>query len=253
LFLIVFAHSALRAQQQTYPEVYTPSAGDTLDAVERDYYRLFETIEGFEWGTFSLNEGGSLQTDICYLQDSVRKHIVIERFSSMSTLEDKVEDVYRMSSREKSTSMVEKSATESWHVFLSAGDRVRACTLDSLQDTFLMIRCSGRAMVLPVDSIFALVSPKISRFWIGAAIGSVAGAVVGALIGSAVVENQARGIGPDPSSIPAIAGGAIGAIAGCWGGGSIASAFSGRKVYDLHGKTIPQKVQVIQAVLEENH
>ena len=135
-------------------------------------------------------------------------------------------------------------------VILYSGDTLTACRLDSLHDNVLSATCDIRAFSFPVDSIAVLVQHKEGHFWKGAAIGSFLGAGAGAIVGYATYHKPANGwtfdLGPGGST----GGGLIiGAVGGFVVGGVFGASSTVTKTYNLKGKTLRVKLQIIEYLL----
>lgn len=83
LFLFITAEK-IYSQDQTFPVVVNPLIGDTLNPEERNYYNLFPTIDGFQWGVFYMNPDSSLSAKIAYTKDG---HIRDTLFALSNTLD----------------------------------------------------------------------------------------------------------------------------------------------------------------------
>jgi hypothetical protein len=137
-----------------------------------------------------------------------------------------------------------------WQVIRLSDDTVTACRLDSLHDNVLYATCGIKAFFFPVDSIAALVQHKEGRFWKYAVTGSWISAGAGAIIGFATYQKPTSGWAIDFGPSGAAGGGLIiGAASGFVVGGIIGALDSDSKTYDLKGKTLKVKLQIIHSLL----
>jgi hypothetical protein len=74
------------AQKDMSPYIANPVIGDTLTLKERDYYKLFPQIEGFQWAVFYLNPDSTLNADVKYHEDGILKDTLVEKYKSLKSL-----------------------------------------------------------------------------------------------------------------------------------------------------------------------
>lgn len=97
------------AQQQERPIVVSSLIGDTLDAMERDSYQLFPSLDGFQWAVFYLNSDSSLAAKVTLLRDGVQGDTIIKRTYMLYTLRDYIplrEQAIKDSSQDKGSDNV---------------------------------------------------------------------------------------------------------------------------------------------------
>ncbi len=263
LLSLVAFFQGVTAQQLSIPDMYIPIAGDTLDATRREHYTLFPTIDGFQWAAFYAHAGNSLSAVVCVLDHGVRYHFVIDRFQSLSDLEDEVEEALaremkgdqaraEMTQRQEEDAITSALAGENlWRLAILGGDVLPDCRLDSLNDESLVFTQGGLSRSIPVNSIIKMSQQKESHFWLGAGLGLLAGATIGALIGAAAYEEpeQTGSIHWDLSGLAAGAGGAIGGLTGLVVGGAIGASTGGVRTIDLERKTVTMKLQIMQMLV----
>jgi hypothetical protein len=80
----------MQAQQQTYSEMYTPSAGDTLDENERNRYGLFPSVNRFRRVAFLQNGQRSLTARGLMMLGDALNEISVPQFGSIHALETMV-------------------------------------------------------------------------------------------------------------------------------------------------------------------
>lgn len=93
--LIIFLFTTvekLYSQDEKLPIVISPLIGDTLTLKERNYYKLFPTIDGFQWSVFYLNSDSSLSAAITYVQDNKTKDTLVELSSSLNKMKQYIHD-----------------------------------------------------------------------------------------------------------------------------------------------------------------
>ena len=93
-FLILCALALIRprvlGQEQVKPIVVSPLIGDTLDVNERDNYRLFPDLDGFEWAVFYLNPDSSLRVKVSLLEKGVRRDTTIARYRTLRAVRNQI-------------------------------------------------------------------------------------------------------------------------------------------------------------------
>ena len=65
--IVLFCNSDFLWSQQEKPIQISALIGDTLDLVERDFYELFPSIEGFQYATYSLSSDSLIQVKVYYM------------------------------------------------------------------------------------------------------------------------------------------------------------------------------------------
>jgi hypothetical protein len=73
--------------QEKEPVIISPLVGDKLDRVERDYFKLFPRIEGFQTAVFYLNPDSSLMVQIKYLANDIIKDTIINEYKSLKKMQ----------------------------------------------------------------------------------------------------------------------------------------------------------------------
>jgi hypothetical protein len=91
IFVLVLLVNALFVfPQQDEPIIVSPLIGGDLDRVERDYFHLFPQIDGFEKAVFYLNDDKSFRAKITTNINDEFKDTIIERYSSISDMENHI-------------------------------------------------------------------------------------------------------------------------------------------------------------------
>ena len=85
-FLIVSFNSLTLAQEDNKPFIVNSLIGDTLSLEERNYYKLFPQIEGFQLAVFHLNPDSSLNANVKYIKNGIIKDTLIENYKKLKTL-----------------------------------------------------------------------------------------------------------------------------------------------------------------------
>jgi hypothetical protein len=78
-------------QEQDKPIVVSSLIGDTLDAGERERYKLVPNLEGFQWAVFYLNPDSSLKVKVSLLDNKARRDTIIERYRTLKGVQNQVQ------------------------------------------------------------------------------------------------------------------------------------------------------------------
>jgi hypothetical protein len=64
-FIVLFNCIPALAQETEKTISLIPAIGDTLDKIERDYYKLFPNVIDFEFAVFYIAENKSVDANVC--------------------------------------------------------------------------------------------------------------------------------------------------------------------------------------------
>ena len=92
-FILLCNNDFLRAQQEK-PIQISALIGDTLDLVERDYYELFPSIEGFQYAIYTLSSDSLIKVKVYYLSgDEIRDTVNTIGMKSLENIRDRVNKI----------------------------------------------------------------------------------------------------------------------------------------------------------------
>jgi hypothetical protein len=83
IFLLLFSAS-LFAQEYAHPVILDPMIGDTVDAVEREWYQLLPAMPGFEKAVYYLNTDSSVWARVFLKRDLLRSDTAVGLHSSLA-------------------------------------------------------------------------------------------------------------------------------------------------------------------------
>ena len=135
LFLFITAEK-FYSQDEKSPIIVSPLIGDTLSLAERNYYKLFSTIDGFQWGVFYINPDSSLSAKITYTKDNTIKDTLFELSGTLDEIKQYMYDI------DFSKSVINEDAAE-----VSAqlhNDEIISGNLLSVRQASLLIYNSNR-------------------------------------------------------------------------------------------------------------
>lgn len=166
-----------------------------------------------------------------------------EKFSSLSDLESSISRAYQ----DVVSTQSYKEQDGRWLLLRAPGDTLPKCTLIALRNDSLAVGHQGEVLWFPVESLAKLIYRK-SRMGLGIGIGAVAGAVIGGAVGSQKEQHSGQTDWTGLNVFYSVLGGAaLGVLAG----GITGNILSVREVYDLSGKSAPEKIEVIQFIMAE--
>ena len=80
--------------QQEKPIRISALIGDTLDLVERDYYELFPSIDGFQYAIYTLSNDSLIKVNVYYLSgDEIRDTVNTIGLKSLENIRDRVNKI----------------------------------------------------------------------------------------------------------------------------------------------------------------
>jgi hypothetical protein len=190
--LILFLFTTVEkfySQDEKLPIVISPLIGDTLTLKERNYYKLFPTIDGFQWSVFYLNADSSLSAAITYVQDNKTKDTLVGLSSSLNKMKQYIHDT------EFSKSVINENGAEV-SAQLNNGGMISGNLL-SVRQASILIYNSNRQIndnELDYNLIYNVKQRDIEKLTIkgqsnvlkGMGIGLLAGIGLGALVGYVV-------------------------------------------------------------------
>jgi len=92
-FILLCSNNFLWAQQEK-PIKISALIGDTLDLVERDFYELFPSIEGFQYAIYTLSNDSLIKVKVFYLSEGeLRDTINITGITSLDNIRDHVKKI----------------------------------------------------------------------------------------------------------------------------------------------------------------
>ena len=196
LLLGLISQQMMNAQEQRKPIIVSPLIGDTLNSDEREHYRLFPWIEGFQWAVFYFNADSTLDARVSVLKKGVQHDTVMNRCISLGSLQKDLQSL------EKLTMDGQEGGGAEVAVVLADHHKIEG-TLLSVRDTTIVISLKSephiRKGTLPGEDTVALNSSHIqkiiirghSHLLVAQGVGLVVGGVAGAIIGGA----QPTGVG----------------------------------------------------------
>jgi len=88
---LIFCNIIFINAQQESPIEISPFIGEKLDRVERDYFYLFPTLEGFQQAEFYLNPDSTLTVEIVYEVDGVSRDTVLNNYKSPQRIKNQID------------------------------------------------------------------------------------------------------------------------------------------------------------------
>ncbi len=191
LTMVILNASELLAQAQEgrNPFQVSPLIGDTLDPVEREYFHLFPTIEGFQWAVFYPNPNNTIGARVAFLDGDILRDSLIKYYGSSSSLREHLRRMDESQRRDRDDRGAEIA------VALSDSQTIRGRLL-AVRDSEIVVAPDIRQHIkggtLLKEGIIAVKNNNIqkvyveghSRILLGAGIGFAAGLVMGAVAAS---------------------------------------------------------------------
>ena len=87
VLLFIASTEIIYSQDGPLQIVVSPLIGDTLSLEERNYYKLFPKVEGFQWAVFYLNPDSSLSAKVTYMEDDVYKDLLVKRYRTLDSFQ----------------------------------------------------------------------------------------------------------------------------------------------------------------------
>ncbi|UCH65470.1 MAG: hypothetical protein JSW63_12835 [Ignavibacterium sp.] len=182
-------NQSLWAQERDSLIQLNPGIGDTLTLEERNYYKLFPKIDGFQWAVFYLNPDSSVSTKITYIENNKTKDTLVVLSSSLNKLQQYIYDT------ELSKSVINDNGAEV-SAQLSNGGMISGNLL-SVRKTSLLIYNSNKRITdneFDYKFVYNVKQRDIDKLTIkgqsnvlkGMGIGLLAGIGLGVLVGYAV-------------------------------------------------------------------
>jgi len=161
-----------------------PGIGDTLDIFDRNYFQLFQQIDGFEYAVFYIRDNKQLISKVTYsYDDTIRDTTIIQELSALQNIR---RDIYKIGKwkNEKIESLREVKITsrngEKYSGVLEMFSK-EYMYLYSDEDWLLRIKEHRyKIKISEVDTVFIMGESNVlsSTGW-GALAGVLAGAVIG--------------------------------------------------------------------------
>ena len=145
LIILLFAAMPCHAQKAKpeAPFVLDPMIGDTLRPAERQFFSLLTRIQDFQWAVFFLNADSTLRARVSFFRNGTEADTVIEKFSSLKSMQYHIKEVRR---QKRLTS--ESSPAEEDFEFRD-GTVLRGSLLSSGKDSIAIFsKTLGRVSVL---------------------------------------------------------------------------------------------------------
>jgi len=230
-------------QKDSLIQLY-PGLGDTLDQFDRDYFEIFQNIEGFEYAVFYIRDNKYLVSKVTYfLEGSLRDTTFIQILSALLSSRTRMEQIEKENNKEIESSRECIVATKNGTRFNAKLEMYskKNLYLASSQNT-LSINPTELKFKLPIQKVDSLIflaeSNALSSMGWGALIGLGLGAI-GAFAGpSDPNPGIAGGIGKAFGLIAGpILGGLIGLIVGSSSDEEIIEIGSQYDILALKGKT----------------
>lgn len=86
IFLLLFNFITVFTQDHSEPIIVNSSIGDTLSLCERNYYKLFPTIEDFQYAVFYFNTDSTLNAEVHYYYNGIPRDTLIQNYRSLKSL-----------------------------------------------------------------------------------------------------------------------------------------------------------------------
>ena len=86
VFLLLFNFITVFTQDHSEPIIVNSSIGDTLSLSERNYYKLFPTIEDFQYAVFYFNTDSTLNAEVHYYYNGIPRDTLIQNYRSLKSL-----------------------------------------------------------------------------------------------------------------------------------------------------------------------
>jgi hypothetical protein len=189
-----FLQTQTLAQKDMSSYVANPVIGDTLTLAERDYYKLFQQIEGFQWAVFYLNPDSTLNANVKYSEDGVLKDTLIKSYKSLKSLNYHInarialENGIPKSTFNYQAIRYEKGAEVS--AYINDGSETSGELLSVRKNSILLLNPECDDRLLNSDCINQINASEIDKLTIkgnsnvvlGISLGLLASVVVGAII-----------------------------------------------------------------------
>jgi hypothetical protein len=226
-FILFFAPFLILCQEARKPIQVSSLIGDTLDIVERDYYHLLPTIDGFQWAVFYLNEDSTLTVRVRFLKKGFQQDTVILKYRSLRGLRSHIESIGVMKISQRA--MPEQERAGKTVVFLLYnGIKIRGELLSVRRNTLLVsvptvkndapiFNQSEGMMIIAKADIQQVIIEGESNVLKGMGLGILIGGGTGLVIGLALGDSHASGINisaEDKALFLSVAIGAIGFVVG---------------------------------------
>ena len=187
--ILFYMPSSVHGQDAQKPIQVSPLIGDTLDAVEREYYHLLPTVDGFRWAVFYLNADSTLTAKVTAVANGMRYDTLIQQYRSLNSLRGHLESLGKLKREERGEGGADVT------ILLSSGSKIHGELL-SVRESALVISVPGIAQRLSHDTgerIEVIGNQEIKKVTInggskvlkGMGWGFVIGGGAGALIGLA--------------------------------------------------------------------
>jgi hypothetical protein len=147
---------------------------------------------------------------------------------------------------------VSSARGKEWTIVTSSHDTLHSCVIGKLDGDVCDFTCDDSLIEIPLDSLATLSRHKESHFWRGAGYGALAGAVAGAVLGAAMYQESTGSVVHFGRGVGALAGASAGVVLGFAVGGIIGGASGGDETYDFSGKTVNQKIHLLEYIQNED-
>jgi len=86
-------------QKDSLIQLY-PGLGDTLDQFDRDYFEIFQNIEGFEYAVFYIRDNKHLVSNVTYSKEGLsRDTVFIQRLAALLSSRKRIEQIEKENER----------------------------------------------------------------------------------------------------------------------------------------------------------
>jgi hypothetical protein len=93
VLLLIISNIYLSAQEKREPYHINQKIGDTLDLKERDTYKLFLSIQGYQYACFYLNDNQKLDAHITYNDNGNLKDTMLINYTSTNSLAEHINNM----------------------------------------------------------------------------------------------------------------------------------------------------------------